>query len=141
MASSKASMRIDNNGCLCRRARALVSARKKSGQAIYLPDSSLPHVAANTDKSFPLCWQQSKSNKIDLRGMNLKNYVKGLIEKAGVSLNPTLPKGTFNLTPREREIALSSMTCSSIAEMAEQLHVTEITVKKQDASSSDDRSS
>ncbi|WP_201319045.1 helix-turn-helix transcriptional regulator [Paenibacillus sp. EPM92] len=60
--------------------------RKKSGQAIYLPDSSLPHVAA--------------------------------------------PKGTFNLTPREREIALSSMTCSSIAEMAEQLHVTEITVKK-----------
>lgn len=72
----------------------------------------------------------SSTLKLDLRGMNLKNYVKGLIEKAGVSLNPTLPKGTFNLTPREREIALSSMTCSSIAEMAEQLHVTEITVKK-----------
>lgn len=65
---------------------------------------------------------------LDLRGMKLKQYVRALIEKAGISLEPSL--AAYNLTPREQEIALSTLAHSSIAEIAAHLHVTEITVKK-----------
>jgi DNA-binding CsgD family transcriptional regulator/energy-coupling factor transporter ATP-binding protein EcfA2 len=68
--------------------------------------------------------------QLDLRGEKRHMFANTLVQNAGISLTSDLPEELHSLTPRELEVARMVLTHNTIAEIAESLYVTQITVKK-----------
>lgn len=67
---------------------------------------------------------------LDLREERLSQFLRRIVETAGVSVGSHLAAGAFDLTPREREVTRLVMEGLSNAEIAERLSLAEITIKK-----------
>lgn len=67
---------------------------------------------------------------LDLRNEHLITFLDGIVSRAGARGSPFLLNERYRLTPREREVAHLVAECLSNAEIARELGVAEITVKK-----------
>lgn len=67
---------------------------------------------------------------LDLREERLLQFLDRMVASADVSVSPILLNKQFNLTPREQEVTHFVIECLTNAEIAERMHISEITVKK-----------
>ncbi|WP_239619264.1 LuxR family transcriptional regulator [Cohnella mopanensis] len=72
----------------------------------------------------------SPTFQLDLRGARQQKYFDGWLQSAGLSAPPRFPEELFGLTAKEREVFQLILSTDSIAEIAENLNVTPVTIKK-----------
>ncbi|MFD0589267.1 LuxR C-terminal-related transcriptional regulator [Paenibacillus sp. GCM10027627] len=67
---------------------------------------------------------------LDLRGPNHRIYFDRWVQSAGLTVTPNLHEDLYELTPTEREVAQLVLSTESIQEIADQLSVTHVAIKK-----------